>query len=376
MIIPHLRLSPSIKDLGINLFAWIGAFSLFGFIRLYGVEEELVYARQGSELQVLEMIAVQGLVIGTAFGLGIGLLDAWLDRKRWRNYAYGVLILLRTLIHILLTVVILIGFISITHLIFGEPFHSFSWELIEESLFTKTAMVILIYTGVISVIFNLIRQMNKMFGPGILTNIITGKYHRPKEENRVFMFLDLKSSTTYAERLGHILYSELIQDCFFDLTDAVQQHRVEIYQYVGDEAVLTWRIEEGLQEMNCIKAFFSFEDSIQRRANYYFNKYDLVPAFKAGVNMGLVMAAEVGVVKKEIAYHSDVLNTAARIQGQCNALGKPLLVSETVRNCLGNPTNFQIESVGEVSLKGKKQRIQLYSVDRIDQREHPFAFTE
>ena len=201
---------------------------------------------------------------------------------------------IRTGSHVVFTVLLLVASILTVHVFMGDPLNESAWELLKETLTTKTALVILVYTGVVSILFNLIRQMNAMFGPGTLVKIMIGKYHQPKEENRIFMFLDLKSSTTYAERLGHILYSELIQDCFYDLTDTVQQHGVEIYQYVGDEAVLTWTIGEGLKNLNCLEAFFSFEETIQRRANYYFNKYDLVPAFKAGVNLGLVMVAEVG----------------------------------------------------------------------------------
>jgi adenylate cyclase len=40
------------------------------------------------------------------------------------------------------------------------------------------------------------------------------------------------------------------------------------------------------------------------------------------------------VIKKEIAYHSDVLNTAARIQGQCNPMGKTLLISERLKDSI------------------------------------------
>lgn len=325
---------------------------------------------------IAELIFIQGITVGIAFGLGFGLLDLLLERKWLRRYSYWAIIVFRTVVHIIFTIVLLSTSILVVHIWMGDPLNETAWELLVETLSTKTALVILVYTGVISILFNLIRQMNAMFGPGILVKIIIGKYHRPQEENRIFMFLDLKSSTTYAERLGHILYSELIQDCFYDLTDTVQQHNVEIYQYVGDEAVLTWRIEEGMRQNKCLEAFFSFEETIQKRANYYFNKYDLVPAFKAGVNLGLVMAAEVGVVKKEIAYHSDVLNTAARIQGECNRLGKPLLISQAVFDQMPHKNGFLVENVGEVALKGKQQRINLFSVSKKESIEHLYEFSE
>ncbi|MDH3650787.1 MAG: hypothetical protein OEQ53_13970, partial [Saprospiraceae bacterium] len=101
-----------------------------------------------------------------------------------------------------------------------------------------------------SVMFALfILQVSEKLGQGVLANFLLGKYHRPTEVDRIFMFLDLKSSTSYAEKLGHLRYSELIQDCFYDLTEVVAKHRAQIYQYVGDEAVLIWKIQNGLKDL-------------------------------------------------------------------------------------------------------------------------------
>ena len=112
------------------------------------------------------------------------------------------------------------------------------------------------------------------------------------------MFLDLKSSTTYAERLGHIKYSKLIQDCFYDLTDVVANRQAQIYQYVGDEVVLTWKTRDGLVNNNCIYTYFDFENALQEKSNYYEEEYGLVPKFKAGLDSGTITVAEVGEIKK------------------------------------------------------------------------------
>ncbi len=145
------------------------------------------------------------------------------------------------------------------------------------------------------------------------------------------MFLDLRSSTTYAEQIGHEKFSEMIQDCFYDLAMVVEEHRAEIYQYVGDEAVLTWKMKNGLSDHNSLRAFFAFDDRLKSRSEYYREKYGFIPEFKAGLNGGEVMVAEVGEIKKEIAYHGDVLNTGARIQARCNFYGRNLLISERLK---------------------------------------------
>jgi adenylate cyclase len=199
-------------------------------------------------------------------------------------------------------------------------------------------------------------------GPNVLVNLLLGKYHIPSEENRVFMFLDLKSSTTIAEEIGHIKYSQFIQDCFADLTESAIIHEVEIYQYVGDEAVLTWKSDNGFKRNNCIYTYYDFQKSLEDKKAYYLKKYGIFPEFKAGVNAGPVVVTEVGIIKREIAYHSDVLNTAARIQGKCNELNSKLLISGEVKDSLLPDTNLIVEDAGVFELKGKQIEVQLFKV--------------
>jgi len=178
------------------------------------------------------------------------------------------------------------------------------------------------------------------------------------------MFMDLKSSTSYAEKLGHIRYSQLIQDCFFDLTEIVLSYEAKIYQYVGDEVVLSWDVHMGINQENCLKTFFAYQDLLQSKSSYYKNKYGMVPEFKAGLNLGAVTVAEVGEIKKELAYHGDVLNTAARIQSKCNDFQKKLLVSEQIITHFEKQMTYEFEFLGNVILKGKEKSVNIYAVNR------------
>ena len=69
-------------------------------------------------------------------------------------------------------------------------------------------------------------------------------------------------------------------------------------------------------------------------------------------------------LKTEIAYHGDVLNTAARIQGYCNKFDKPLLASETLVKELEDNKDFVFYFMGEVELKGKKGFSKIYSCEK------------
>jgi adenylate cyclase len=329
--------------------------------RLMGLEE---YER----IRVVEPIRyhvafIQSTIAGMAIGIILGILDIFLSRSNLRKRSFGFLVMIKGLIYIGSIILVL----SLIHLITGIlDKNTIQHELIELKKFYSQGFLLsmLIYALFISFLISFIKQVNQKFGPGILAPMLLGKYYTPKQEDRIFMFLDLRASTTYAEKIGHVLYSEMIQDCFYDLATQVESYRAEIYQYVGDEAVLTWKIKNGLQDHNCMKMFFAFDDQLKSRSEYYAEKYGFVPEFKAGVNSGLVMVAEVGEIKKEIAYHGDVLNTGARIQGQCNLYGKNLLISEHLKNQLADAREFDISIIGAMELKGKTELVSVYSVDR------------
>jgi len=91
-----------------------------------------------------------------------------------------------------------------------------------------------------TILISFINQVNKKYDPGILLPLLLGKYCEAKEEDRIFMFMDLKSSTATAERLGHLKYSAFIRDYFSDINDVLYRFRAQVYQYVGDEIVVTW----------------------------------------------------------------------------------------------------------------------------------------
>lgn len=89
-----------------------------------------------------------------------------------------------------------------------------------------------------------------------------------------------------------------------------------------------------------------------------------MPFFKAGMNLGKVTVAEVGQIKKEIAFHGDTVNTAARIQGKCNELNSELLISESLEQHLNGHGNFKSGIIGKVALIGKQEEINIYAVRR------------
>jgi adenylate cyclase len=208
-----------------------------------------------------------------------------------------------------------------------------------------------------------ILSISQKLGPGVMWNWLIGHYHQPREEDRFFMFLDMKDSTGLAERLGNLKFSALVRDFMDDLTHPVMNTRGEVSHYIGDEAVLTWRKERGSRNANVVRCFWLMRDQIERRANHYRERYGVVPEFKAGIHYGRVVATEVGRLKSEIVFHGDVLNSTARIQSLCGFENAELLISDDARQLLNSPSVHAVK-LGLREIKGRQEPIEIWRVDR------------
>ena len=338
---------------------WIISGLFFLFLRDFGTDPNA----SGNPIMGLHVgqVLLVVMVVGFLAGILYGGLELLFDRPYFLSHSYGRIILGKLIFSFFAVKILMAIAIAVISTFNGT---SLGFSEMTQFLRSKMYWVLFVYFLLNAGLISFVRMVSQKFGPGILWNMFIGRYRNPREEQRVFMFLDLKSSTTIAEQLGHIKFSRLIQDCFADLTPVVTKHQVEIYQYVGDEAVLSWPIESGVENNHCIHCYFDYMELLTSKADYYEKTFGLQPFFKAGVHLGNVIVAEVGLIKREIAYHGDVLNTTARIQSRCNELQQQLLISDQLLQHLQPDQSIQSQRLGEELLKGKKKVVTIYGVTR------------
>lgn len=352
-----LKTKPYFKAIGKHFVIWFLAFSIYAIIRSYGQEIIRNNIGQIHYLSIWNRLLFQ-LMVAIIASLLFGTYSFLFNKLVVKRFSFGKTVLIGSFGY----VIIILAFILFVFSAFGRFFDSNgNVGTFSDLLSSGHVTVIVFYCFLVGFLIEFISQVNINFGPGNLRKLILGQFYEPREEERIFMFLDMRSSTVIAEKLGHIKYSQLIQDCFKDI-HCVAKFDAEVYQYVGDEVVLTWKKNNGLKNNNCVKAYFAYVEQLRNRKKYYEKKYGLVPEFKAGVNIGKVTVAEVGVIKREIAYHGDTLNTAARIQARCNEFKRDFLASETLIESLSTTEGFDIDKEGEVVLRGKAKKITIYSI--------------
>lgn len=308
---------------------------------------------------------IASLVFMAFFGSLLGAFEILYMDKVFLTKSFWKKIVYKTLIYVALMVIFLINIAVIGNISRSDP------SIVSQQLwgnvwifFSSFALwSLLFFMGIVIVVTLFYKEVSENLGWEVLHNFFTGKYHRPIEEERIFMFLDMKSSTTIAEQLGHIRYFELLKSYYADLSAPVIKYGGEIYQYVGDELVVSWKMKNGITNHNCIRCFFAMKAAIHAQSATYKSQFGQVPAFKAGFHYGRVTTGEIGVIKKDIIFTGDVLNTSARIQGLCNHYEVDILISaELVRHLNLDKSDFQLKSMGENELRGREQKLELFTL--------------
>jgi len=311
---------------------------------------------------------IGSIVLGIFSGMAGGYLLVFKlhSRYRERSFAFGIV---NAGLMFILTYVALIAIglfiIDIVYFSFqGNLSYAFSMSLnnVLFNILSPSFFINVFLFGCLVSFTQFMLQVSDKFGPGILWKFLTGKYYHPRQEERIFMFLDLRSSTTIAEKMGSKKFFELLKDVFQDITEPILHSQGEIYQYVGDEVVISWPVDQGLAGNNCLLCFFRIQQALEEKEKHYMQKYDVLPSFKAGLHIGEATVGEIGVIKKDIVYSGDVLNTASRIQGECNNQNVNILLSSDLLERMQLNGAYQQIALGEFPLKGKKERTALFAI--------------
>ncbi|WP_213087063.1 adenylate/guanylate cyclase domain-containing protein [Chitinophaga agrisoli] len=340
------RTSYKLRQLGIITVIWL----IIGFfIPLY---DRLALSTTNAvtpvpKYSIAEAVAINmgAALIGALLG---GSLLVFYVNVKFRDKSYGYTIL--TVVLSFLGVVAIVNVVLRLFAIPSDPFR-----------ILKNCMI----WGVIVAITQLFLQINNKFGQGVFWNILRGKYNTPKEENKIFMFLDLNSSTTIAEKLGDKKYHAFLKDLFTDITNPILDNKGEIYQYVGDEVIVAWKHDDGIQNSKCVQCFFDIKYHLLQLNNKYMKLYGVTPIFKAGIHCGKVVAGEVGIIKRDITYSGDVLNTTSRIQDMCKEFNQEVIVSGDLAASLRLAGNFATQTLGSIKLKGKQKEMLLIALKSI-----------
>ena len=238
------------------------------------------------------------------------------------------------------------------------------WDRLQAFAISKESLstAVQLATSLVASLFY--AEISEHLGPRVLTNFLVGRYHTPKEERRVFLFSDMKSSTAITERLGHARYFAFLRAYYDALAQAIVDHDGEVYQYIGDEIVVSWTEGRGVRDAACVRCVARMKRDLDARAEWFRERFGVAPDFRAGLQLGDVTTGEVGALKKEIVFTGDVLNQTARILSLCKPLGADVLLGDALAARVGLVA--PLRPVGLHELRGKEHPVALFALADAD----------
>ncbi len=298
------------------------------------------------------------MVVGSAYGLIISLvlgsielfvldgpMRAWLSRL-----SFAASMVVRSAIYVTITVVIQL-------LQVGEAIAGLS------EMSYETFWLGLIYSVVLSVLINLALAITNIIGPRTFLNFITGRYHKPIEENRFVLFVDIAGSTGLAERLGGIGIHRLLDHTFRLLTLAVVDYRGEVLNYVGDEVIVTWPERLGAIDCRPLRCFMAMRNELSRASSQFEREFGAVPRIRGSLHFGSVIVGEIGDIKRAIVFNGDVMNTAARLEELSRNVDGGFLASLVAMQRFQSAPPFAIRDLGRLAIRGRADGIDAVGID-------------
>lgn len=333
---------------------WVAAFFFYVFIS-YSIIDDSYFLNQGfSTTDFLISELTRALSIGIFMGIVFFLLKEYVYPRFFHNYGILVASLLQSLLFIM---VCYIGFIIVLEL--SKVNYIRINNLIAMRFNAKWLTCFTIYCLIVHLFITLLLAFRQRLGSNYCKSLLHGNYMTPVVEYRIFMFLDMYPSRTSAE-VKHHHYSQLLQECFADLSEILLGYNAEVYQYGGDGVILTWKVKQGFKRQQCIELSEVFAVRLLQKKDFYQNQFGLVPRFKAVLNEGLVTVAEIGQIKTEIAYHGDVLSTTARVRDLCSDCDENLLITQSFFEQLTIAEQDDFTAIETTVLRGKKKAVVIY----------------
>ena len=183
---------------------WV-LFSIIFLYNIVGVEKAVLEERRLSFFSMA--FAIIGFIVSGA--------EAFFLKNAFRHYPFWLSIILRMTLTFILFLAVSVVFLAAYFVFrYNGSFNDFTDVFINKILVTPSFLMFMVDLGLLAFISIILLEITDKYGPGGFTNMIRGRYNKPKIENRIFLFLDINDSTTIAEKLGHEKYFNLLEGFF------------------------------------------------------------------------------------------------------------------------------------------------------------------
>ncbi len=181
----------------------------------------------------------------------------------------------------------------------------------------------------------------------------------PYKTDRIIMFCDLMSFSSFTEKLPVENVVSMVNQYFTICTAIITQYGGEVTKFIGD-CVMAY-FSDDLAD-NAIQASQDILREMERlRASASSDSYLNVLYCGIGLSKGTVIEGNLGSsLKKDYTILGDAVNVAERLESLTRELPYFTILSEEVKQSASN--NWEFIEIGTFQPKGKEDNVAVYSI--------------
>ena len=108
-------------------------------------------------------------------------------------------------------------------------------------------------------------------------------------QTETYSFLASLSLNLFGAILGGITAGSFI---VMYSTRRLRKKSFPVYVFVNS-FVVSWRVQYGIKNNNCLNCFFDAKKEIEKQSSNYLDNFGVVPEFKAGLHIGFATVGEI-----------------------------------------------------------------------------------
>ena len=301
----------------------------------------------------------RALIMSVAIGFALGVFEEFYVRSqagRWLRVMHPAKSML---VYAFAIAVFMLGVMAINIALLG-PMHDTAHAVRGNDELPRIVYVLpLLVLATLAALMTL-RIIGYVGGKNLLY-LLTGHYRRPREERKIFLFLDMKNSSAMVERLGAVSARALIGKFFFDVSGPITDLGGEIYRYTGDGLVAVWSWKSGSKKSRIARTVDAIAAAVRREAEVYRNDFGQLPEFRIGIHGGPIIVCEEGDTRRAIGYYGETIHIAARLEQEARVLDHDCLLSAEIAE-LQTDYAQRLLPVGELPLRGLSVSVDAYAL--------------
>ena len=205
-----------------------------------------------------------------------------------------------------------------------------------------------------------------MFGqhvsPAVMEKLLHQKNATEGEvQNVCVMFLDIRNFTTFSESRTPQEVVAYLNSLFDFMIEIVNRNEGIINKFLGDGfmAVFGAPFSNGFDARNAVNA----SKEILQKLKEEIEAGNILPTTVGiGLHTGKAVTGNIGSIqRKEYTIIGDVVNLASRIESLNKQFNSQFLISEMVRDALGDAGN-EAKSLGKVTVKGRAEPVEIFKL--------------